>query len=447
MRQHPLDPSSEVYLAHPTASVGGTIAIPGDKSVSHRALLLGAVAEGSTMISGFLRSEDCLGTLAALRALGVTIDDHGAQLSVAGVGPGGLTEPVAPLDLGNSGTSMRLLMGLLAAQPFDSVLTGDESLRQRPMERVAEPLRTMGAQVTTDQGRAPVRIRGTNPLRAVDVTLPVASAQLKSAILLAALWAEGRTTVKSPAPSRDHTERMLLTMGVPLQQESDNMVLVTGPATLTGSAIEIPGDFSAAAFFIVAGLLGATDGLLLPAVGINPTRTGLLKILHNMGGRIELRNKRQYGAEPVADIYVERSELHGVEVGAELVALSIDELPVLFIAATGAEGRTVVTGAEELRHKESDRLAVMAAGLRALGVSVDEQPDGLTIEAGQLLGGRVDSHGDHRIAMAFAIASLRALEPIEILGTDQIGTSFPDFLTTAALSGLRLEATTGIRHD
>lgn len=447
MRQHPLDPSSEVYLAHPTARVGGTIAIPGDKSVSHRALLLGAVAEGSTVISGFLRSEDCLGTLAALRALGVPIDDHGAQLNVTGVGPGGLTEPMAPLDLGNSGTSMRLLMGLLAAQPFDSVLTGDESLRQRPMERVAEPLRTMGAQVTTDQGRAPVHIRGTTPLRAVDVTLPVASAQLKSAILLAALWADGRTTVKSPAPSRDHTERMLLTMGVPLQQESDDIVSVTGPATLTGTAIEIPGDFSAAAFFIVAGLLGATDGLLLPAVGINPTRTGLLTILNNMGGRIELRNKRQCGAEPVADIYVEQSELHGVEVGAELVALSIDELPVLFIAATGAEGRTVVTGAEELRHKESDRLAVMAAGLRALGVSVDEQPDGLTIEAGQLLGGRVDSHGDHRIAMAFAIASLRALEPIEILGTDQIGTSFPDFLTTAALSGLRLEATTGTRHD
>jgi 3-phosphoshikimate 1-carboxyvinyltransferase len=216
---------------------------------------------------------------------------------------------------------------------------------------------------------------------------------------------------------------------------------------LTGTAIEIPGDFSAAAFFIVAGLLGATDGLLLPAVGINPTRTGLLTILNNMGGRIELRNKRQCGTEPVADIYVEQSELHGVEVGAELVALSIDELPVLFIAATAAEGRTVVTGAEELRHKESDRLAVMAAGLRALGVSVDEQPDGLTIEAGQLLGGRVDSHGDHRIAMAFAIASLRALEPIEVLGTRQVATSFPDFLKMAAHGGLRLEASTGIVHD
>ncbi len=447
MRQHPLDPFPEVYLAHPVERVGGVVAIPGDKSVSHRALLLGAVAEGSTMISGFLRSEDCLATLAAMRALGVTIDDDGRQLTVAGVGPGGLTKPVAPLDLGNSGTSMRLLMGVLAAQPFDSVLTGDESLRQRPMERVAEPLRAMGAEVATDLGKAPIHIRGTTPLRAVDYTLPVASAQLKSAILLAGLWAEGRTTVKSPAPSRDHTERMLLSMGVPLRQDANDIVSVTGPATLTGTAIEVPGDFSSAAFFMVAGLLGATDGLLLPAVGINPTRTGLLTILRNMGGRIELRNERQCGAEPVADIYVEQSELCGVEIGAELVALSIDELPILFIAATGADGRTIVTGAEELRQKESDRLAVMAAGLRATGVSVDEQPDGLTIEGGQLRGGRVDSHGDHRIAMAFAIASLRALEPIEILGTAQVATSFPDFLATAVRSGFRLETATGIAHD
>ena len=447
MLQSPLGPSREAYLAHPVECVGGTVAIPGDKSISHRALLLGAVAEGGTTISGLLRSEDCLATLAALRAMGVTVDDHGPQLIVAGVGPGGLTEPAAALDLGNSGTSMRLLMGLLAAQPFDSVLTGDESLRQRPMERVAEPLRAMGAEVATDQGRAPVRIRGATPLRNVDYTLPVASAQLKSAILLAGLWAEGRTTVRSPAPSRDHTERMLLTMGVRLEQESDNMVSLAGPATLTGTAIEIPGDFSSAAFFIVAGLLGAADGLLLPAVGINPTRTGLLTILRNMGGKIELRNERQCGAEPLADIYVEQSELRSVEVGAELVALSIDELPILFIAAAAAQGRTVVSGAGELRHKESDRLAVMAAGLRALGVTVDEQPDGLTIEGGQLLGGRVDSHGDHRIAMAFAIASLRALEPIEVLGTRQVATSFPDFLKMAAHGGLRLEASTGIVHD
>ncbi len=447
MLQHPLDPSREAYLAHPVERVGGTVTVPGDKSVSHRALILGSVAEGATTVSGILRSEDCLATLAALRAMGVTIDDHGPQLTVTGVGAAGLTEPTAPLDLGNSGTSMRLLMGLLAAQPFDSVLTGDESLRQRPMERVAEPLCTMGARIATDQGKAPVRIRSAKALRGIDYTLPVASAQLKSAILLAGLWAEGRTTVRSPGPSRDHTERMLLTMGVQLEQESDDTVSVTGPTTLTGTLIEIPGDFSSAAFFIVAGLLGAPDGLLIPAVGINPTRTGLLTILRNMGGEIELRNERQCGAEPLADIYVERSDLRGVEIGAELVALSIDELPILFIAAAGAEGRTVVTGAGELRHKESDRLAAMAAGLQALGVTIDEQLDGLTIDGGRLLGGSVESHGDHRIAMAFAIASLRAREPIEILGTGQVATSFPDFLATATHSGLRLEATTGSAHD
>ena len=447
MRQYSPSSSRETYLAYPAKRVGGNVAIPGDKSISHRALLLGAVAEGETTISGFLRSEDCLATLAALRAMGVTIEDHDTQLVIAGVGPDGLTKPTASLDLGNSGTAVRLLMGLLAAQPFESTLTGDESLRQRPMERVAEPLRTMGAQIETDEGRAPVRIRGARPLFGVDYTLPVASAQLKSAILLAGLWAEGRTTVRSPAPSRDHTERMLLTMGVPLGLESNDAVAIAGPATMTGTAIEVPSDLSSAAFFIVAGLLGAADGLLIPAVGVNPTRTGLLTILRNMGGKIELRDERQCGAEPQADIYVEQSVLRGVEIGAELVALSIDELPVLFIAAACAEGQTIVTGAGELRHKESDRLAVMAEGLKALGVAVAERPDGLMIEGSQLRGGRVESHGDHRIAMAFAIASLRAHEPIEILSTDRVATSFPGFLTTASHSGLRLEAATGVVGD
>jgi 3-phosphoshikimate 1-carboxyvinyltransferase len=422
--------------------VGGTVGVPGDKSISHRAVLLGAVANGTTTISGFLHSEDCLATLAALRAMGVGIEETGSSLTVAGVGATGLGKPTESLDLGNSGTAIRLLMGLLAAQPFDSVLTGDRSLRQRPMERVAEPLRAMGAQVTTDHGLAPVHIRGARPLRGIDYTLPVASAQLKSAILLAGLWGNGQTTVRSPGPSRDHTERMLLTMGVPLRRDTTATVSVTGPATLTGTSIDIPGDFSSAAFFIVAGLLGAADGLLLPAIGLNPTRTGLLTILRSMGGKIELRNERQSGAEPVADIYVERSELRGVEIGAELVALSIDELPILFIAAAGAIGTTVVTGAEELRHKESDRLAVMAMGLRALGATVDEQPDGLSIVGGALQGGRVDSSGDHRIAMAFAVASLQAQSTIEILDTSAVATSFPDFLTIAAQSGLRLEAVT-----
>ena len=447
MPQHPPTASPEAYLAHPAESVGGTVGVPGDKSISHRALLLGAVANGTTTISGFLRSEDCLSTLAALRAMGVGIEEAGSSLTVVGVGANGLGKPAESLDLGNSGTAIRLLMGLLAAQPFDSVLTGDESLRQRPMERVAEPLRAMGAQIATDNGRAPVRIHGTRSLSGIDYTLPVASAQLKSAILLAGLWGDGRTTVRSPGPSRDHTERMLLTMGVPLDREADGTVSVAGPVTLNGTSIDIPGDFSSAAFFIVAGLLGATDGLLLPATGINPTRTGLLTILRSMGGKIELRNERQSGAEPVADIYVEQSELRGVEIGAQLVALSIDELPILFIAAAAAIGTTVVTGADELRHKESDRLAVMAAGLNALGTTVEEQPDGLTIKGGPLQGGRVDSQGDHRIAMAFAVASLRAPSAIEILDTSPVATSFPDFLAVAAHCGLRLDAVTADRHE
>jgi len=445
--QHPPTASPEAYLAHPAESVGGSVGVPGDKSISHRALLLGAVANGTTKISGFLRSEDCLAMMAALRAMDVNIEEGGSGLTVAGVGADGLRQPANPLDLGNSGTAIRLLMGLLAAQPFDSVLTGDESLRQRPMERVAEPLRAMGAQIATDRGRAPVRIHGARPLTAIDYTLPVPSAQLKSAILLAGLWGDGRTTVRSPGPSRDHTERMLLTMGAPLEQEANGTVSVAGPITLSGTSIDIPGDFSSAAFFIVAGLLGAADGLLLPAIGINSTRTGLVTILRSMGGKIELRNERQNGAEPVADIYVERSELRGVEIGAELVALSIDELPILFIAAAGAVGTTVVTGAGELRHKESDRLAVMAAGLRTLGTTVEEHPDGLTIKGGPLQGGRVDSYGDHRIAMAFAVASLRARSAIEILDTSPIATSFPDFLTVAAGSGLRLEAVTADSHE
>ena len=447
MLQHPPIASREAYIAYPVERVGGSVDVPGDKSISHRALVFGSVAQGTTTISGFLRSDDCLATLQALRAMGVTIEQSGPELMVTGVGPDGLTAPEGALDLGNSGTSMRLLMGLLATQPFDVTLTGDESLLTRPMERVAEPLRAMGAEILTNNGRAPIQMHGTTALTGIDYRLPVASAQLKSAILTAGLWATGRTTVTAPGPCRDHTERMFETMKVNLQRDGDAIVSVTGPATLVGAAIEVPKDFSSAAFFIVAGLLGAIDGLLIPAVGVNPTRIGLLTILRNMGGRIELRNVRASGAEPIADIYVEQSELHGVDVDAELVALSIDELPVLFIAAAGAAGQTSVSGAEELRHKECDRLAVMAAGLKTLGIAVEERSDGLTIDGGTVLGGQVDSHGDHRIAMAFASASVRAQGPIEILDTSPIATSFPDFLNAAAQAGLQLEAITARSDD
>ncbi len=439
MLQHPRTASREAYIAYPVRKVGGSVNVPGDKSVSHRALLLGAVAEGTTTISGFLPSEDCLATLLALRAMGVEIDENGPQVTVNGVGPSGLTEPKTPLNLGNSGTAMRLMMGLLAAQPFDVTLTGDDSLLARPMERVAQPLRAMGADIITTESRAPIRIKGVRLLRGIDYSMPVASAQLKSAILIAGLWASGRTTVRSPGLSRDHTERMFKTMNVGLQQDSALVVSITGPATLAGKNIEVPRDFSSASFFIVAGLLGATDGLLIPAVGVNPTRTGLLTILRRMGGKIELRNERSSGAEPIADIFVEKSELRGVDVDAELVELCIDELPVLFIAAGAAAGRTSVRGAEELRHKECDRLAAMAVGLETLGLAVQEQPDGLTIDGGSIQGGHVNSQGDHRVAMAFATASAAARGPIEISDTAAIATSFPNFLTAAARGGLKLE--------
>ena len=435
----PSDDRQPAILARPATRIGGTIDVPGDKSISHRAVLLGAVAEGQTTVRGFLRGEDCLATLAAMRALGVRVDDRGDTLVIHGVGNAGLEPANGPLDLGNSGTALRLLAGILAAQPFASELTGDASLRRRPMERIAEPLRAMGADIATSHGCPPLHIAGVQSLHGIDYALPVASAQIKSAVLLAGLWAQGQTTVRSPGPSRDHTERMLEAMGVPVEQSPDGVVSLTGPARLKGLDIDVPADFSSAAFFIVAGLLAATDGLLIRGVGVNPTRTGLIDVLRGMGGRVELSDPGQRGSEPVADIWVERSELHGVDVGDDAVALSIDELPVLFVAAACASGRTTVTGASELRHKESDRIAVMADGLRAVGIAVEEREDGLIIDGGPMHGGVVDSHGDHRIAMAFAVASLRADAPIEIRNTAEVATSFPGFVATAARAGLVLE--------
>jgi len=428
------------FLAEPTASVGGALRAPGDKSISHRALMLGAVAEGVTVVRNFLRGEDCLATLAMFRALGVAIDEaDDGTVRVHGVGPEGLRAPAHVLDCGNSGTAMRLMAGLLAGQPFSAELTGDRSLRQRPMERVAAPLRSMGAAIETTDGRPPLRITGRRPLRSIDYTLPVASAQVKSAILLAGLAAEGVTTVRSPGPSRDHTERMLRRMGAALEETEPHTVALEGPATLRAAPVDVPGDLSSAAFFIVAGCLGASDGLLIKNVGVNPTRTGILTILAEMGASIELRNERLAGEEPVADLLVRQSELVGIDVPPELVPLAIDEFPALFIAAAGARGRTTVRGAAELRTKESDRLAVMADGLSRLGASVRETPDGLSIDGGRRLGaGRIDSRGDHRIAMSFAVASLLADGPIEILETAEVATSFPGFLETAAAVGLRV---------
>jgi 3-phosphoshikimate 1-carboxyvinyltransferase len=425
------------YLLAPARLVRGQISVPGDKSISHRALMLGGIADGLTQISGFLDSEDCLATLAALRALGVAIERPSAQqVCVQGVGLQGLKGAGAALDMGNAGTAIRLSIGLLAGQAFDSTLIGDASLMRRPMERVAKPLRAMGAHIETLEGRPPVRIRGGAPLHGIDYVLPVASAQVKSAILLAGLYAEGHTSVTEPAPTRDHTERMLRGFGIAVVREGAR-VRLEGGAPLHACAIAVPGDFSSAAFFLVAGALAASEGLTLRRVGVNPTRTGLLELLTLMGAQLSVEPVGD-GPEPVADIHVRASALRGIRVPERLVPLSIDELPVFFIAAAAAQGETLVTGASELRVKESDRLAAMAEGLAAVGIVCELLPDGLRIQGGAIRGGRVDSHGDHRIAMAFAIASLVASAPIEILDVANVATSFPGFPALARQAGLEL---------
>jgi len=422
-------------------SVSGVIAVPGDKSISHRALMLSGIAAGTSEVSGFLASEDCLASLAAMRALGVPIEQPSAtHVVIRGVGLHGLRAAGRALDMGNAGTAMRLFTGLLAAQAFDSQLIGDASLMKRPMERVAQPLRQMGADVSTVQGKPPVTIRGGRALHGIDYQMPVASAQVKSAILLAALYADGPTTVVSPAVNRDHSERMLGGCGVRVETQGLTTTLYP-PAQLQGQRLSVPGDFSSAAFFIVAGLLGAGGaGLTLLNVGMNPTRTGLLDLLRSMGGEIEVVNARTSGAEPVADLVVRASALRGVQVPKELVPLAIDELPVLVIAACCATGETLITGAEELRVKESDRIAAMSAGLVALGVPHSTLPDGLRIEGrgdgAAFTGGEVDCCGDHRIAMSFVVASLRAAAPIWIRDVANVATSFPNFAALARSVGL-----------
>jgi 3-phosphoshikimate 1-carboxyvinyltransferase len=437
------------YHLEPGGSVAGELRVPGDKSISHRALMLGGIAEGTTEVSGFLASEDCLATLAALEALGVAIErPERERVIVRGAGFDGLKAASRALDMGNAGTAMRLFMGLLAGRPFDSTLVGDASLMRRPMERVAVPLRQMGAHITTEDGRPPVRIRGGGPLEAIDYRLPVASAQVKSAILLAGLTARGETRVTEPAPTRDHTERMLAAFGVRVDRRGATAALAGGQP-LRGTRIEVPADFSSAAFFLVAGCLAARGGLTLKGVGTNPTRTGLIEMLRAMGADIRLRPgkppasdaERTASSEPVADIEVYASALRGIEVPRALVPLAIDEFPVFFIAAACAEGDTLVRGAEELRVKETDRLAAMAEGLGRLGIEHELLPDGLKIRGrGGFRGGTVDSHGDHRIAMAFAIASLRAEAPVEVLDVANVATSFPGFVELARGAGLPIEA-------
>ncbi len=342
----------------------------------------------------------------------------------------------APLDLGNSGTSMRLLCGLLAGQAFDVELVGDRSLMSRPMRRVTEPLAQMGARIsTTEQGTAPLRISGGQSLQGIDYAMPVASAQVKSCLLLAGLYAAGRTCVTEPAPTRDHTERMLSGMGYRVER-SDGTACLQGGGRLGATPIDVPADISSAAFFLVGASIAANSDLLLEHVGINPTRTGVLEILRLMGADIEVLNRREIGGEPVADLRVRAAHLRGIEIPESLVPLAIDEFPVLFVAAACADGRTVLTGAEELRVKESDRIQVMADGLQALGVAAQPTADGMVIEGGRLSGGAVDSKGDHRIAMSFAMAALRADGPIVIDDCANVNTSFPGFVALASGVGL-----------
>ena len=435
------------YRVAPAGRVGGSITVPGDKSISHRAVMFGALADGRTHVTGFLDGEDCLSTIRTVQELGVQVTrPRAGEVIVEGVGLRGLQAPRSVLDMGNAGTAMRLFMGLLCAQPFDSELAGDETLMRRPMERAAQPLRAMGARIETRDGKPPVRIEGGAVLRGVRYAMPVASAQVKSATLLAGLYAEGETTVVEPAVTRDHTERMLQSFGVDVRAR-DGVVALAAPRALQAARIQVPGDLSSAAFFLVAACVGAREPFLVRDVGVNPTRTGLLEMLALMGADLRLINHRNWGREPVADIEVRPSTLTGVRVPERLVPLAIDEFPAFFVAAACAEGETLVTGAGELRVKESDRIAAMARGFEVLGVEHEVLPDGMRIRGGRPFGGgRIDSRGDHRIAMAFAVASLRATAPIEILDVENVATSFPGFAALADSVGLHVEEGSGDRR-
>ena len=430
------------YLVAPGGRLNGRLRVPGDKSISHRSVMLGALATGQTRVSGLLEGEDVLATLAAFRAMGVEAEGpRDGTLLIRGAGLHGLRAPAGALDMGNSGTAMRLMAGILSGQTFDSVLVGDESLSNRPMGRVAEPLSAMGARIeTASGGRPPLRIRGGQRLRGIDYRLPVPSAQVKSALLLAGLYAEGETRVSEPAPTRDHTERMLRGFGYPVETR-DSTISLRGGGTLAGCAIDVPADISSAAFFLVGAAMTPGSELILEHVGVNPTRIGVLNILRAMGAAIEVVNERTIGGEPVADLRVTGGRLHGIAIPQDQVPLAIDEFPALFVAAACAEGTTSLTGAAELRVKESDRIAVMADGLRRLGVDARETPDGLVVAGGGALrGGEVDTHGDHRVAMAFSMAALQAQGPIRVRDGRNVATSFPGFAALAGRAGLRIRA-------
>ncbi len=431
----------EHLIVEPGGRLRGLLRVPGDKSISHRAVMLGSIAHGITEVNGCLLGADVRVTIAAFRALGVQITEQAdGRVTIVGRGFAQLTAPAAQLDMGNSGTSIRLLAGLLAGAGFAAVMTGDESLRRRPMRRVTEPLELMGACISSDDdGRPPLRIMPASHLCGIRYRLPVASAQVKSAILLAGLHAEGHTCVVEPMPTRDHTERMLRAFGVELEVESGE-ITVEGGQELAATTLTVPGDISSAAFFLAGAAMEDGSELTVQDCGINPTRTGAIHILRRMGADIVLSNERCTGSEPLADISVRGCRLHGIDIPSDLVPSAIDEFPALFVAAACAEGVTRLVGAGELRHKESDRIEAMAAGLRVLGTKVATSTDGIEIigSVDGFSGGSIDCRGDHRVAMAFAMAALRAREPVEIIDCAAIGTSFPDFSETARRAGLNL---------
>ena len=431
--------SSDIdYIVRPSGPLHGDIRVPGDKSISHRCVMLGAIADGDTRVSGLLEGEDVLATVAAFRSMGVKIDGPcDGEASIGGVGREGLRAPAAEIDLGNSGTALRLLAGLMAGQRFDCALVGDDSLSRRPMRRITEPLSQMGARIETAHGATPpIRLRACDALAPIDYSTPVASAQVKSSLLLAGLYAKGRTCVTEPVPTRDHTERMLAAFGVEPARDG-RRTCIEGGVRLAATEIDVPGDISSAAFFLAAAAGRLGSDLTIRGVGVNPTRTGILTILERMGADISWSNRRTAGREPVADLRVRGVALHGIDVDPALVPLAIDEFPAVFAAAAAARGVTRVTGAGELRVKESDRIEASALALRALGVAVQVAGDGMVIEGGTMSGGEVDSAADHRIAMAFASAAVAAA--VRIRNCRNVTTSFPGFATLANSVGFDIE--------
>ncbi|WP_164261516.1 3-phosphoshikimate 1-carboxyvinyltransferase [Stenotrophomonas maltophilia] len=432
--------NAQHWIARKGQPLQGSLTIPGDKSVSHRSVMFAALADGTSHIEGFLEGEDTRATARIFSQLGVRIETPSpSQRIVHGVGVDGLKAPQAPLDCGNAGTGMRLLAGLLAGQAFDCTLIGDESLSGRPMRRVTGPLSQMGARIDTqDDGTPPLHVHGGQALHGIDFASPVASAQVKSAVLLAGLYAQGETSVTEPHPTRDYTERMLSAFGVDIAF-SPGKARLRGGQRLRATDIVVPADFSSAAFYLVAASIIPGSELRLKQVGLNPRRTGLLHALRLMGADISEENPAEQGGEPVADLVVRYAPLKGARIPEALVPDMIDEFPALFVAAAAAEGQTVVSGAAELRVKESDRLAAMATGLRALGMQVDETEDGATLHGGVRLGsGTIESHGDHRIAMAFAIAGQISDGEVRINDIANVATSFPDFDGLARSAGFNL---------